>query len=79
MFNVINKIDKPPNLVLHKSTVLVPSGSWLKQARLNVQLFLPAPQSNLNQSRTTKHSTAVLSAELAAMAYAIPFSFTISI
>lgn len=40
-----------------------------------MQLFLPAPQTNLNQSRTTKHSTAVLSAELAAMAA----RFTISI
>lgn len=79
MFNIINKIHKPPNLVLHKSEILVPSGSWLKQDTLNVQLFVPAPQTNLNQSRTTKHSTAVLSVELAAMAYTIPFSFTISI
>lgn len=79
MFNVINKIHKLPNLELHKSEILVPSGSWLKQATLNVQLFLPAPQTNLKHGRTTKHPTAVPSAELAAMAYAIPFSFTISI
>lgn len=79
MFNVINKIPKLPNSVLHKSEILAPSGSWLKQATLNVQLYLPAPQANLNQGRITKHFTAVFSAHLVVMVYAIPFSFAISI